>query len=115
MPEQLCPDPTIGGQEDSMQIQILNENITQIANNIGRNGFDEVKLKTIQQLMESQDEDLTETDRKEEAPTSTEKRTLTFIKKAITLSLPMYQFNLKDLLKVAKYEKIIKSYYFLIF
>ena len=47
-----------------MQIQTLTANIVEIANGIGRDGFEQIELSNIQELLESQDEDLTETDLK---------------------------------------------------
>ncbi|KAK9709247.1 hypothetical protein QE152_g26735 [Popillia japonica] len=67
-------------------MQIKAEDIAQVADNIGRGGFEQIESDDIQRLLESQDEDLTEIDLKEmlklhpiedeETSTSTEKTTL---------------------------------------
>ena len=60
----LWPDLIVGNDEESVQIQTLTENISQVANGIGRDGFEQIKSSDIQKLLESQD-DLTETNWKE--------------------------------------------------
>ncbi|GBP35703.1 hypothetical protein EVAR_82637_1 [Eumeta japonica] len=81
--------------------QILTANIAEIMNGIGRDGFEQIESSDIQELLESQNEDLTETDLEEmlnsqpieeEASTSTGKS------------------ELKELLKTAKQEKITKFF-----
>ncbi|KAH9493811.1 hypothetical protein DERF_014539 [Dermatophagoides farinae] len=51
--------------EESVQVQTLTANIAEIANGIGRDGFEQIESSDIQELLESQDEDLTETDLEE--------------------------------------------------
>ncbi|CAH0721938.1 unnamed protein product, partial [Brenthis ino] len=51
--------------EESVQIQTLTANIAEIANGIGRDGLEQIDSSDIQELLESQDEDLTETDLEE--------------------------------------------------
>ena len=48
-----------------MQIQTLTANIAEIASGIGRDGFEQIESSDIQELLELQDEDLTETDLEE--------------------------------------------------
>lgn len=84
--KKLWPDLTVGDDEESVHIQTLAKDIAQVANDIGRDGFEQIESGDIQELLESQDEDLTETDLEEmlnlhpiedeEASTSTEKTTL---------------------------------------
>ncbi|KAK9722651.1 DDE superfamily endonuclease [Popillia japonica] len=63
--KKLWPDLTVGGDKESVQIQILAEDIVQVSNNIRRNGFEQIQSGDTQELLESQDEDLTETDLEE--------------------------------------------------
>ena len=44
-----------------MQIQTLTANIAEIGNGIGQDGFEQIESSDIQELLESRDEDLTET------------------------------------------------------
>lgn len=81
------PTLTMNINDNSIQIvQTVTENIVQIANNIGRDGFEQLESNDIQELFESQDEDLTEMEleemlnidfSEEEPTTSTEKKTMT--------------------------------------
>ena len=48
--------------KESVQIQTLTENIAQIRNEIERDGVEQTESRDIQEVLESQDEDLTETD-----------------------------------------------------
>lgn len=82
--KKLWPALTAENDEESVQIQTLTANIAEIANGIGRDGFEQIESSDIQELLESQDEDLTETDLEEmlnsqpieeEASTSTGKVT----------------------------------------
>ena len=43
------------------QIQTLTANIAEIVSGIGRDGFKQIESSDVQELLESQDEDLTET------------------------------------------------------
>ena len=52
---------TAGNEEESVQIQTVTANIAEIASGIGRDGFEQIESSDIQELLESQDEDLTET------------------------------------------------------
>ncbi|CAK1552926.1 unnamed protein product [Leptosia nina] len=62
--KKLWPDLT-AENEESVQVQSLTANIAEIANGIGRDGFEQIESSDIQELLESQDEDLTETDLEE--------------------------------------------------
>lgn len=84
--KKLWPALIAENDEESVQVQTLTANIAEIANGIGRNGFEQIESSDIQELLESQDEDLTETDLEEmlnsqpieeEASTSTENVTFT--------------------------------------
>ena len=50
------------GNEKSVHIQTLTANIAEVASGIGRDGFEQIESRDVQELLESQDEDLTETD-----------------------------------------------------
>lgn len=63
--KKLWPALTAENDEESVQIQTLTANIAEIANGIGRDGFEQIESSDIQELLESQDEDLTETDLEE--------------------------------------------------
>ncbi|KAL9872898.1 uncharacterized protein ACN427_013954 isoform 1-T2 [Glossina fuscipes fuscipes] len=65
MLEKLWPALTAGKDEESVQVQTLTANIAEIANEIGRDGFAQIESSDIRELLESQDEDLTETDLEE--------------------------------------------------
>ncbi|XP_026470953.1 tigger transposable element-derived protein 1-like [Ctenocephalides felis] len=67
--------------DEPVQVQNLMANIVEIANEIGRDGFELIELSDIQELLETQDEALTETDLEkmlnvqlieEETPTGTD-------------------------------------------
>ncbi|CAG9568336.1 unnamed protein product [Danaus chrysippus] len=84
--KKLWPALIAENDEESVQVQTLTANIAEIANGIGRDGFEQIESSDIQELLESQDEDLTETDLEEmlnsqpieeEASTSTENVTFT--------------------------------------
>ncbi|GBP20903.1 Tigger transposable element-derived protein 1 [Eumeta japonica] len=62
MLEKLWPALTAENDEESVHPQILTANIAEIANGIGRDGFEQIESSDIQELLESQNEDLTETD-----------------------------------------------------
>lgn len=51
--------------EESVQVQTLTANKTEIANVLGRDEFEQIESSDIQELLESRDEDLTETDLEE--------------------------------------------------
>ena len=63
--KKLWPVLTAENDEESVQIQILTANIAEIVNGIGRDGFEQIESSDFQELFESQDEDLTETDLEE--------------------------------------------------
>uniref|UniRef100_A0A1A9UZY1 Uncharacterized protein n=1 Tax=Glossina austeni TaxID=7395 RepID=A0A1A9UZY1_GLOAU len=56
------PALTAENDEDSVQVQTLTANLAEIAHGIGRDGFEQTESIDIQEFLESQDEDLTETD-----------------------------------------------------
>uniref|UniRef100_A0A1B0GCS1 Uncharacterized protein n=1 Tax=Glossina morsitans morsitans TaxID=37546 RepID=A0A1B0GCS1_GLOMM len=58
----LWPALTAENDEESVQVQTLTATIAQIANGIGRDGSEQIGSSDIQELLELQDEDLTETD-----------------------------------------------------
>ncbi|KAL9876647.1 tigger transposable element-derived protein 1-like [Glossina fuscipes fuscipes] len=60
--KQLWPALTTENDEECVQVQTLTANIAEIANGIGRDGFEQIESNDIQELLKSQDEDLTETD-----------------------------------------------------
>uniref|UniRef100_A0A1A9ZYP8 HTH CENPB-type domain-containing protein n=1 Tax=Glossina pallidipes TaxID=7398 RepID=A0A1A9ZYP8_GLOPL len=63
--KKLCPALTAENYKEPVQIQTLTANIAEIANGVGRDGFEQIESSDIQQLLESQDEALTETDLEE--------------------------------------------------
>ena len=63
--KKLWPVLTAENEEESVQIQTLTANIAEIASGIGRDGFEQIESSDIQELLELQDEDLTETDLEE--------------------------------------------------
>ncbi|KAL9912861.1 tigger transposable element-derived protein 1-like [Glossina fuscipes fuscipes] len=92
----LCSALTAENDEESMKIQTLTANIAEIANAIGRDGFEEIESSDIQELLESQDEDLTETDLEEmlnsppiEEKASTRTGNVTFNLKSLSEGLRM--------------------------
>uniref|UniRef100_A0A1A9UGE9 DDE-1 domain-containing protein n=1 Tax=Glossina austeni TaxID=7395 RepID=A0A1A9UGE9_GLOAU len=60
--KKLWPALTAKNDEESMQVQTLTANIAETANGIGRGGFEQIESRDIQELLETQYEDLTETD-----------------------------------------------------
>uniref|UniRef100_A0A2A4JVK0 HTH CENPB-type domain-containing protein n=1 Tax=Heliothis virescens TaxID=7102 RepID=A0A2A4JVK0_HELVI len=63
--KKLWPVLMAGNEEESLQIQSLAANIAEIASEIGRDGFEQIESSDVQELLASQDEDLTETDLEE--------------------------------------------------
>ncbi|KAL9927345.1 tigger transposable element-derived protein 1-like [Glossina fuscipes fuscipes] len=63
--KKLWPALTVENDAGSVQLQTLTANIAEIANGIGRDGFEQIESSDVQELPESQDEDLTETDLEE--------------------------------------------------
>ncbi|KAL9907100.1 uncharacterized protein ACN427_003413 [Glossina fuscipes fuscipes] len=87
---------TAENDEKSVKVQILTANIAEIANRIGRDGFEQIESSDIQELLESQDEDLTETGLEEmlnsppiEEEASTSTANLTFNLKSLSEGLRM--------------------------
>uniref|UniRef100_A0A1B0AAH7 Uncharacterized protein n=1 Tax=Glossina pallidipes TaxID=7398 RepID=A0A1B0AAH7_GLOPL len=83
-------------RKNLLQDQTLTAYIAEIANGIGGDGFEQIESRDIQELLESQDEDLTETDLEEmlnsrpidgEASTTTEN--VTFNLKSLSEGLRM--------------------------
>ncbi|GBP30881.1 NFX1-type zinc finger-containing protein 1 [Eumeta japonica] len=94
--KKLWPALTAENDEESVHPQILTANIAEIANGIGRDGFEQIESSDIQELLESQNEDLTETDLEEmlnsqpieeEASTSTGKVTGVVTKEEVALAV----------------------------
>lgn len=95
--KKVWPDLTVSNDEATVQVETLTANIAQVANEIGQGGFDELESSDIQELLESQDEDLNETDLEEMLnPHSIEEEASTSIEK-ITLNLN----NLSEGLRMA--------------
>ncbi|GBP80084.1 Tigger transposable element-derived protein 1 [Eumeta japonica] len=88
--KKLCPALTAENDEESVQAQILTVNIAEITNGIGRHGFEQIESIDIQELLESQDEDLTETDLEEMLNSEP-------IEEEATTSTGNVTFNLKNL------------------
>lgn len=81
----LWPDLPVDNEEEPVQIQTLTENIIEVAHGIGQDGFEQIESSDIEELLKSQNEDLTETDLEElldapstgeQASTGTEQMTL---------------------------------------
>ncbi|CAH2098324.1 unnamed protein product [Euphydryas editha] len=94
--KKLWPVLTVENDEESVQIQTLIANIAEIANGIGRDGFEQIESSDIQELLESQDEDLTKTDLEEilnlqpiEEEASTSNENVTFHLKNLNEGLRM--------------------------
>lgn len=56
---------TVKNGEEPVQVQTLAANIVEMANWIGREGFERIESSDIQELVESEDEDLTKTELEE--------------------------------------------------
>ncbi|KAL9915895.1 uncharacterized protein ACN2A1_002346 [Glossina fuscipes fuscipes] len=87
---------TAENDEESVQVQTLTANIAEIANEIGRDEFEQIESSDIQELFESQYEDLTETDLEEvlnspsiEEEASTSTGNVTFNLKSLSEGLRM--------------------------
>uniref|UniRef100_A0A1A9VG67 DDE-1 domain-containing protein n=1 Tax=Glossina austeni TaxID=7395 RepID=A0A1A9VG67_GLOAU len=87
---------TAENDEESVEVQTLTANIAEIANGIGRGGFEQIESSDIQELLESQDEDLTATDLEEviisqpiEEEASTSTGNVTFKLKSLSEGLRM--------------------------
>ena len=60
--KQLWPVLTAENDQESVQIQTLTASIIEIANGIGLDGFEQIESSEIQEFLESQDENMSETD-----------------------------------------------------
>lgn len=94
--KKLWPVLTAENEEEPVQIQSLTANIVEIASGIGRDGFDQIESSDVQELLEAQDEDLTETDLEEmlnsqpiEEEASTSAENVTFNLKNLSEGLRM--------------------------
>lgn len=88
--KKLWPVLTADNNEESMHIQTLTDNIAEIANGIERDGFEQIESSDIQELLESQDEDLTEIDLEEMLNSQS-------IEEEASMSTENVTFNLKIL------------------
>uniref|UniRef100_A0A1A9Z8M8 DDE-1 domain-containing protein n=1 Tax=Glossina pallidipes TaxID=7398 RepID=A0A1A9Z8M8_GLOPL len=88
--KEMWPALTAENDEESVQVQTLTANIAEIANGIGRDGFEQIESSDIQESLESQDEDLTETDLEEMLISQC-------IEEGVSTSTGNVTFNLKNL------------------